>query len=316
MERIIGTVRGMERTPSIAALLSLLVTGMGQWYCGEPSRAVTLFLLRFLPLVFIPFVPFAGRGNHGLFVAVAMAVASVVVWVAAPVDAFVLARRRTIIPGKINSLPAYIIYALISTALLAAAAAMAGTAYRPHVQGDNSMEPLIRKGDILLVSRFVRDLPPPGSVIVYRDDRGTLTARLAARPGDRVAHSASMLAVNGDFLLMGIHGDAEVGSLGLANSERLFFEVNGGRKYPVRAESGSGRLTKHRGPSATAGEGRIFVAEDNRPGREWLHEIPAGALVGRVEGILWGGSFRRLLIRPFVEVGRSSPDMNTVNIVD
>jgi signal peptidase I/TM2 domain-containing membrane protein YozV len=301
-DRIIGTVREKERSPLIAAFLSLFFTGLGQWYCGEPLRAVVLFLLRFLPIVFIPFIPFADRGNHALFVAVAMGLASIVIWFAAPVDAFFLARRRSVPPGGTNSLPAYVLFALISAAAIAAAAAMAAAMYRPHIQGNDSMEPLIRKGDILLVSRFMRDLPSPGSVVVYRDDRGTPTARVMAGVKDRVAHSGSMIAVNGDFLLMGIYSDIEVKRLRLENSEQLFYEVNNARKYPVRAASGSGRLAKYRGPSAPAGEGRIFVADDNRLQREWLSSIPTAALTGRVEGILWGGSWRRALVRPFLEV--------------
>ncbi|HSV97662.1 MAG TPA: S24/S26 family peptidase [Spirochaetota bacterium] len=316
MERIIGTVKEKERSPVLAVFISLFFTGLGQWYCGEPLRAVVLFLLRFLPIVFIPFITFADRGNHGLFVAAAMIVASIAVWAAAPVDAFFLARRRSIIPGRTNSLPVYALFALITTALIAAAAAMTGAMYRPHIQGDDAMEPLIRKGDILLVGRFVRDLPPPGSVVVYRGDRGMLTARVMAREKDRVAHSGSMIAVNGDFLLMGIYGDIEVRKMGLDNSEQLFYEMNDGRKYPVRAVSGSGRLAKYKGASAAAGEGRVFVADDNRLGREWLRSITTAALAGRVEGVLWGGSWRRVLVLPFLKIQRSASEINTVNIVD
>ncbi len=316
MERIIGTVRERERSPVLAALLSLFFTGLGQWYCGERARAAVLLLLRLLPLVLIPLVAFAGRGNHGLFAAVSMAGAALAVWIAASVDAFFLARRRSVLPGGARSLAAYILFALIATASVAGAAAMTAAAYRPYVQSDDAMEPLIRKGDILLVSRFVRDVPTPGSVVVYRGDHGALTARVAARAKDRLAERGSMLAVSGSFLLMGIYGEAEIRALGLGNSEELFYEVNEGAKYPVKAASGSGRLTKYKGPSAAAGEGRIFIADDNRLGREWLRTIRIDSLTGRVEGVLWGGSRRRMLLGPFVEIQRSASDVNTVNILD
>lgn len=316
MERIIGTVREKKRRPVLAALLSLFFTGLGQWYCGEAYRAVVFLLLRVLPAICVPFISFSVPGGRVLHAVAVMAAASLAVWAGSSIDAYFLARRRSVPPGRATSVPAYLLYALAALVLTGGAIALAAASYRLYVQRDNSMEPLVRSGDIVLVSRFVAGTPAPGSPVLYRKGDGESIARVAARTGDRAARSGSMLAVNGEFMLMGIYGDSESRSLGLENSPELFYEVNGGRKYPVKADTGSGRMTKYRGPSAGAGEGKIFVADDNRIEREWLRAVAVESITGRVEGVIWGGSLRRSMLAPFVETGDRGADMNRVNILD
>lgn len=316
MERIIGTVRDKERSPVLAALLSLFFTGLGQWYCGEACRAVVFLLLRLLPVICIPFMPFSASGGRLLHAVAVMAAASLVVWAGSSIDAYFLARRRSVAPGRIASFPAYLLYAFVVLVLTGGALALVGASFRLYVQRDNTMEPLLRSGDIILVSRFVAAPPAPGSPVVYRGEDRESVARVAARPGDRAARRGAMLAVNGEFMLMGIYGDSESRLLGLENSPELFYEVNDGRKYPVKADTGSGRMTKYRGPSSAAGEGKIFVADDNRVDREWFRTVAVESITGKVEGVIWGGSWRRSMLAPFVETGNRDADMNRANILD
>lgn len=316
MERIIGTVREKERRPALAALLSLFFTGLGQWYCGEAYRAVVFLLLRLLPVVCIPFIPFSAPGGRVLHAVAVMAAASLAVWAGSSIDAYFLARRRSVAPGRSTSYPAYLLYAFVTLVLTVGALALAGASCRLYVHSGDSMEPLLRGGDIILVSRFVAGPPPPGSLVVYRGEGRESIARVAARPGDRAARSGSMLAVNGEFMLVGIYGDSESRSLGLENSPELFYEVNDGRKYPVRAETGSGRVAKYRGPSSGAGEGKVFVADDNRIDREWFRAVAVESITGNVEGVIWGGSWRRSMLAPFVKTANRDADMNRVNILD
>ncbi|HNU90753.1 MAG TPA: hypothetical protein PKO25_02670 [Spirochaetota bacterium] len=316
MERIIGTVKERGRRPVLAALLSFFFTGLGQWYCGEAARAVVLLLLRLLPILCLPFIPFYAQGGRVLCAFAVMLVASLAIWLGASIDAFFLARNRSIVPGLAARPWAYLLFALLSLICTAGALMPARATYGLYVQRDDAMGPLLRRGDVLLVGRFIAGPPAPGSVLVYREGEREMISRVAAQSADRVAASGSMLAVRGEFLPLGIYNDSEVRSLGLTNSTELFYEVNGGRKYPVKGDSGSGRIVRYRGPSNEAGPGRIFVADDNRLGREWFHGIAIESITGRVEGLIWGGSPGRSMMGVFVDKHGKAVDMNRVNILD
>lgn len=95
----------MKRVPLVAGLLSLLVPGLGQMYCGEGGRGAAILaaatIMGSLNLIFIPvFVaadPEAGVGwaywiprvGHDL-----MSLWSIIFWIWAVADAFRLAQIK------------------------------------------------------------------------------------------------------------------------------------------------------------------------------------------------------------------------------
>ena len=94
----------MERHPFVAAVLSLLVPGLGQMYCGRSTRGAAVLaaaiVIGSLSIMFLPVFAAADpdpeviwaywipRAGHDV-----MSLWSVVFWVWAVADAYLLAKR-------------------------------------------------------------------------------------------------------------------------------------------------------------------------------------------------------------------------------
>ena len=186
-----------RRRPWLAALLSLLLTGLGHVYTGRPKRAARLWLATFLLAVVALFLVVVLPSTPALVVFVVLLIGPPV---AVAVDAWRLARASD---------SAYPLQWYNRWYWYAAAIGLASLVVQPRLRTflkghiaeayrlpSGSMAPAYETGDFLLVSPL-RSAPRRGEVVIYRTASGPFFKRVVAGPGDTVAMRDGTLLLNG-----------------------------------------------------------------------------------------------------------------------
>ena len=189
------------RSPWLAAVLAVLVPGLGHVYAGRARRGAVAYLALVLAVVgflALSMVAPAGWMRVGCLVLIVAAVAAVVV------DAFRVARRTRetgFTPRPYHRWYVYLAFAVVMVfvagpLLRAWVLRNVAEAYRIPT---SSMEPTIRYGDYVLSA----PLPPGdslrrGMAVVYDGPRGgRYVSRVAGLPGDTLQMRAKRLYRNG-----------------------------------------------------------------------------------------------------------------------
>jgi len=185
------------RRPWLAALLSLLLMGLGHIYAGRPTRGVLLWLTTFVLAILALFLVVVLPSAPALIVFVALLIGPPI---AVAVDAWHIARagptayslrwyNRWYWYAAAIGLGSFVIQPRLKTFLEGHIA----EAYRLPSE---SMAPTYEAGDFLLVSPL-HSAPRRGDVVVYHTEHGPFFKRIVAGPGDTVAMRNGVLVLNG-----------------------------------------------------------------------------------------------------------------------
>lgn len=186
-----------RRRAWIAAVLTFIVSGLGQLYAGRARRAVLIFLLaNAASVVFI--VAWMRWPTFGLIVVALLLVLSAKI--AFIIDAARVARVAPI-PFALKAYNRWYIYIVVWLV----AAFVISPQYQKDVRRryqafripSESMEPTWMAGDFLM-SAPIKHPPNRGEVVVYQLDNVTFLKRVVAIPGDTVAMSNGQLSIDGD----------------------------------------------------------------------------------------------------------------------
>ena len=89
--------------------------------------------------------------------------------------------------------------------------------------------------------------------------------------------------------------------MGLWNSEDLFFEINGEKKYPVKFKPGKNKASRAI-ESIALGKGEFLIAFDNRSKNDFHEAVSLNSVVGRVEGIIFSKELKRIFNTIYLQV--------------
>ncbi len=296
-DRIISSVIEKKRNPALAFLLSLLSTGCGQMYNGEFARGAMLFLLRCFALLLVPaYLVAKPDAPHLAFIAV-MAVIQAVLWTASLIESFLSSlKKQKIRLHNYNSASAYALYCIVTRLVLTACMLTLPAFLGFHNITDDPMGPSFFRGDIVLLNRYQGSVFTAGDVICFRSDGKEGMLRIIARTGDRTAAAGTLFYVNGSLLPVGIFTDAETKKLGLENSEQLFYETAGDKKYPIKARLADVTARLRMAAPAPVPEGMLLAAADDRTAGPVYRFISSKDITGKVEGLVYSsGKMKRLL---------------------
>ncbi len=288
-DKIIQTRKREAKSPGVAFLLSLFFTGLGQMYNGDLPRGAVIFLLRTMAFLALPAAMVTREPVSGITVFISLMAAALLITVASPVEAMMVARRGRELPVRgYNSIRAYAGYAIIQSVINTMLVIMLAAFFSAGQVADRCGEPLLEKGDIVLIYRYAPQGYRRGDLVFHKD--GTL-GRIVALGGDSVRYENNIFYVNGLPLPLGYITDDTIAHFSETRGDVLS-EMNDGRKYPVRFKQSPGVTLRAIAPMVNRGS--VLVSTDSRLIKDFARTIPVDAIYGRVEGILFSSYLRKI----------------------
>ena len=268
-----------SRSPLVAAMLSLVCTGLGHLYCGRGAAGLGLFVasLLFGPAAFL--IHAVGPSMGSLVALLAVAVGIILLYVAAAIDA-AAAARKPLFGRDYQRDWIYALLAVIGLTYPALTAAMVrGHLFRGFEHAASGMAPTIREGDRVLATLRHASTPERGEVVVFHRPGRVgeyYTKRVVGLEGDRVAWRDGVLFVNGAAKTR-----ESPTATGSAELEEVMEEL-GSRRYRVRRPPGGGETFEE----IVVPAGHCFLLGDNRGNsRDSRHfdSVPVTSVVGSVD---------------------------------
>jgi len=284
------------RSPSVAVILSLAATGLGQVYCRRIVRGLGLF---FGSLLFTPVIVTAALLPPTTAVLVGLIVALLLVlgvYVFAVLDAFRLARhgRHDAQPKDYNHPLVYVLFILVGMTYAAGGLYfIRSNVFEAFEVPTASEVPTLLPGDRILVNKttYQRRFVRRGDEVVFRvpSQPGlTWAKRVIGLPGDTVEVKDNQVFVNGQLLPREPAPRASLGAAAPEVQGELFEEINAGRRYRILFAADSKPLPDY--AKAKVPDGSCFVLGDNRnnslDSRE-LGFVALGDLLGEVQYRYW-----------------------------
>jgi signal peptidase I len=295
-DRIIITTQEKKRSPLTAFALSMAATGLGEFYNGESARGVVLFLLRLLSII-IPIYFFLQNEIFSIKFIASIPAANLLLWIYSCVESMLLAgRKKRIILKKYNATFFYIIFIIATQALIFAFILGLFVSINIKKIPDNRMAPTLLEKEFALINLYSINNLYPGDVVLYNTADGVRIRRIIAKSGQKIKLNGSIFYVDGSPPETGIMDKKEIRSLGIMDTEKIFYEICGKVRYPVIAnpDNLSGKQLKT--AVFTTGENMLFVAGDNRIEADNYEVISAKAVVGKVEGVAYSSKWSRILM--------------------
>ncbi len=287
-----STETSAGRIPFVAAVLSLLATGLGHIYCGRLVTGLVLFLaaLLFAPLaVLAAFLPLSTGVLVALFVATGAVLA---VYVFAVADAYRTARRLRdrYEPKDYNRGLVYVLFVLVGvTYPVGIVHYVRANYFEAFLVPSASESPNVLPGDRILVNkvRMRNRVPERGDVVAFRHPTvpgQNWIKRVIALPGDTVEVRGNQVNLNGKPLERDRVSPASLESVKGQVRGDVFYETNSGRRYRVMLSPEAATDYKSR----AVPDGNCFVLGDNRnDSRDSRHFgfVPLENIIGLVDYI-------------------------------
>jgi signal peptidase I len=256
-----------NRNPFLAAVLSILLPGLGQLYGGRLRRSVAIIVLAlFLNVGGQAIVATQAQSNAGLYASVILLTTAFCLWVFAIVDAVVVARRTDRV--ALAAYNRWYVYAGVfaaSVGIVSLPDFLPIPSLRSYSVPSGSMQPTLLVGDLFEAATQVFDGRPPsrGDLVVFKRPGGKedYVKRIVALPGDRVQMRDGVLYLNDAPVLRERLGDYR----SVANEMALIEyreTLPGGRIYQIVEIADNEQLDNTEPVVVPAGS--VFVLGDNR----------------------------------------------------
>jgi signal peptidase I len=297
-QKIIKSVKTGRRNPAAAFFMSLAATGLGQVYNGRYSAGAALFLLRAVSEFIIPaYIHARPEKSYINFFAAALTF-NLIVFLISPVEALLFSLKNREIPlKKWNTLPVYILFALLNISVLTAGLLVNSAFFSINAFPGETSSLIFTGDDIVLVKKYISSDPVRGEYIIYHKDGLRKASRVAGTEGDTVEISSSSLVLNSVPSRIGIPEEKLPLNEGAAGGEDLYLETAGLLTYPVRIDF-SPDLEKSGKTVITPGRGEILLVDDNRKRENFFRVVKREEVLGRIEGVVFSGEPGRIFLRP------------------
>jgi signal peptidase I len=287
----------------LAVLLSLIMPGLGQLYCGRLKRGLVFNFLNILPLPIIIGLFSLSDSPALMHIAIALILAGGMVQLTAIFDSAFLAKRA----GAGYQLKDYnspVVYALL---VLIVTGGSIGSALYIRGQGleafrvpTASCYPTIVPNDRILANKhaYNRSDPQRGDLVVHicpSDRHLNYIKRIVAVAGDTVEIKGDQLYVNSQKLVRRKLPESTLDNIrttveGQPLEGEVFEETNGDVKYNIFLAESPHDKTSGNFEKITVPEHHCFVLGDNRnlsrDSRDF-GPIPLATIKGRADYIYW-----------------------------
>ena len=287
----------------LAILLSLIMPGLGQIYCGRFKRGLVLNFLNILPLPIIISLFSLSDSPALMHIAIVLILASLMILLAAILDSALLAKRAaTGYQLKDYNNPA--VYALL--VIIVTGGSIGSTLYirskglEAFRVPTASCYPTIVPNDRILANKLAynRTDPQKGDLVVHIcpfDRHWNYIKRIVAMAGDTVEMKDNRLYVNGQELSRQKLPESTLDNIritveGQPLKGEVFEETNGNTKYNIFFAEQPHDKTTGDFDKITVPEHHCFVLGDNRnlsrDSRDF-GPVPLATIKGRADYVYW-----------------------------
>jgi signal peptidase I len=286
----------------LAVLMSLIMPGLGQVYCGRLKRGLVLNFLNILPLPIIIGLFSASDSPALMQIAIALVVTGGIVQLVAILDSALLAKRSAGYQLKdYNSPVVYVLLVLIVTGgSIGSALYIRGQGLEAFRVPTASCYPTIVPNDRILANKLAynRNNPKRGDLVVHIcpfDRHSNYIKRIVALAGDTVEMKDNHLYVNSRELPWRKLPESALDNISIAVKGhplkgKVFEETNGNATYKIfLAESPLDQKVGNF-EKITVPEHHCFVLGDNRNNSmdsRNFGPIPLATIIGRADYIYW-----------------------------
>ena len=281
------TEKVKKRVSGVAALLSVVLMGMGQLYNGQLRRAVVFFALDILAVILLVTNTTFLLSFHGVMI--------LYFWVGirifAVIDAFIGARRIGVVElQRYNRWYVYFSVYLVPVIFQTVFEIPVASYSIPS----GSSQPTLLVGDYLLADKtaYHDRAPERGDVVVFkhpRDNQTEYIKRLVGLPGDTIQVSGGILHINGTPVMRKKLGDVLFQTYGGYDRQAVEYveTLPNGVEHRIWEISDEEFLDNT--PAYKVPPGHYFMMGDNRDSSQdsrvmsAVGFVPAVNLVGRAE---------------------------------
>jgi signal peptidase I len=290
---IIKSESKLKRYPVLAFTLSFVFTGLGQIYNGDFSKGIVFFILRILSISFIPLYVILQNSFSIMFALAAMAI-HVLVWLISSAEAVYSTKgKHAYNLKKYNTILFYFFYGIVNSVFIIFSILLATSLLSIKEIQTNNMNPVLLKNDYILINKYAVKNAGVGDIIFFSSNNNFSAGRIIAGDADMIKKKGNNYFINDTALTYTIISKPELDKMGLANSEDLFFEINGEKKYPVKLKSGNSKDARA-SELITLAKGEFLITFDNRSKNDSYEAITLGSVIGRVEGIVYSKEHKRI----------------------
>ncbi|MCE5339636.1 MAG: signal peptidase I [Planctomycetaceae bacterium] len=297
------TVNKHKRHVWMAIMLSMIVPGLGQVYCGKLFRGLLLSLLNTLPISLFVMVLLFKNTLTLILAAAGMIIFGGIIELIAVIDSIYLAKHTS--PNyQIKEYNKWYVYLLLI--FMSGWSGSVGIAY--YVKTNiceafrvpaSSMYPTILNGDRVLANKTVYNKlePRKGDVVIFLNPENRLQhyiKRVVAMAGDRVEMKNNRLYVNGQMLEWQPLSKTELDALNINGNDPnfqgdMFYEINGSARYKIFLKK-SADEKKYDFAEITVPKYNCFVLGDNRNNSYDSRNygtIPIATIKGKANWLYW-----------------------------
>lgn len=294
MKKIIISGEETSVKPWAAFIMSLLVTGLGQVYCGTAARGTTFMLARVLTVISVPCFAVLNPGKNLINEISAAILIFVIITLASPAETLLKPRSsRRIKKRRYNTYGYYSVYSAVSIMLTALSLLFFFSCFTFYRAGSD-YSPQINRGEILTVNRIRKDYHR-GEVVIYN----YLPLRIMALPGENAEYRQGKFYIDGSELQQSVFTEDELELLSVQDID-VISETNGPYMYAVTA--GAEKFTIKSILEAES----YFAVPDDRKSRSGFMYLKRESITGVLEGILFSPLKHKVNIVPAL-----MPDMQT-----
>jgi signal peptidase I len=300
---IIKSESSLKRYPVLAFILSFLFTGLGQIYNGDFSKGIALFILRILSLIFIPLFVIL-QSNFSIIFVLAASAFQIFVWFFSSVEAACLTKgKHAFNLKKYNTILFYFFYIIINSILLIFSIFLIISVFSIKKIQTDDMNPVLLKNDYILINKYIVNNIGVGDIIYFTSKNNIIAGRIIAGDADIISKKGNNYYINDAVLSYSIISKPELEKMGLRNSEDLFFEINGEKKYPVKIKSDKNK-NLHTFEQISISKGEYLIAFDNRVKNDFYEIVNLNSIQGKIEGIIFSKELTRIFNIIYLHVNR------------